>query len=274
VSEQNGMSVESPNEEFWRRGFVILRGVFSRQEVGFLREAIVKNKSMTSYAQRARESFSAGKYPSFETIYVWNDTSGNDIFAKVTRAEKLWRVLGDIFRDEVYVYHNKVTLKYPGVPGFKYHQDYYYWYGMGCLYPDMAACYVAIDPATRENGCLKVLERSYRLGRLEHTMYDGVSDSGVMEERLAIVLQRCPEVHLELNPGDCVIFHCNTIHGSDPNLSDKSRLALLGCYNTKHNDPYVQECGHPNFIHQAPIAEPIVEADMERLPDFSLAGRD
>jgi ectoine hydroxylase len=265
MSEISGQGARAA---FWRRGFIVMRSVFKPAEMGFVREAIVKNGSMTLVAERARRKYAAGKYPSFETLLVWNDTSGNDIFAKVTRAQKLWQVLTDIFDDEIYVYHNKVALKYPGVPGFKYHQDYYYWYGMGCLYPDMGACFIAIDPATRANGCLKVLEGSHRLGRLEHELSDGVSDSGVAKERLAILLQRLPEIHLELNPGDCAIFHCNTLHGSDPNLSDEPRLALLGCYNTKHNDPYIQVNGHPNFCRQYAVIEPIVSADVDRLPRF------
>jgi ectoine hydroxylase-related dioxygenase (phytanoyl-CoA dioxygenase family) len=156
------------------------------------------------------------------------------------------------------------------MPGFRYHQDYFYWYGMGCLYPDLATCFVAIDPATRENGCLKLIEGSHRLGRIDHHLYDGVSDSGVDEERLNIILERMPERHIELEPGDCVIFHCNTLHGSDANRSSASRLALLGCYNTRHNDPYIRSHEHPNFIRQRFVYEPIVEADLGRLPDFSL----
>lgn len=256
--------------EFWRQGFTILRNVFAPEEVALIRRAITSSEGMTGHSQRVQAKFMEGKYPSFETIFVWNDTSGDDIFAKITRSHKLMGTIARLFNDEVYVYHNKVVLKYPNMPGFRYHQDYYYWYGMGCLYPDLATCFVAIDPATRENGCLKLVEGSHKLGRLEHELYDGVSDSGVDAERLQVILQRMPERYIELAPGDCVIFHCNILHGSDPNASGQSRLALLGCYNTKHNDPYVRTHVHPNFIAQSLVYEPVVEADLQRLPDFAL----
>lgn len=257
------------SREFWRRGFVVLRSVFSAHEVGLLRQAVTASAEMDERHAAVRSKFQEGKYPSFKSIFVWNDTSGEDIFAKFTRSFKTMGVVADIFEDDAYVYHNKVALKYPGMPGFKYHQDYFYWYKMGCLYPDLATCFVAIDPATRANGCLKLIEGSHRLGRLEHELYDGISDSGVDEARLAVIKEKMPEIHIELSPGDCVLFHCNTLHGSDANLSDHSRLALLGCYNTRHNDPYIRTHEHPNFVRQSLIRAPVTEADLHKLPDFT-----
>ncbi len=71
--------------------------------------------------------------------------------------------------DEVYHYHHKMMLKEPYVGGaWEWHQDYGYWYDYGCLYPDMGSCFIAVDPATRANGCLQVLPSSHRLGRINH----------------------------------------------------------------------------------------------------------
>ena len=38
----------------------------------------------------------------------------------------------------------------------------------GCLFPDMASAFIAVDPNTRENGCLQVLKGSHKMGRIEH----------------------------------------------------------------------------------------------------------
>ena len=60
---------------------------------------------------------------------------------------------------EVYHYHSKLMLKEPFVGGaWEWHQDYGYWYQNGCLFPWMASCLIALDPATRANGCLQVLK--------------------------------------------------------------------------------------------------------------------
>ena len=50
-----------------------------------------------------------GKHPAFQLLVVCNDTSGDDLFAKLTRDYKIFERLEAIFNDQVYVYHNKET---------------------------------------------------------------------------------------------------------------------------------------------------------------------
>jgi ectoine hydroxylase len=255
-------------DAFWKQGYIVLRGVFKREEMAVLKEIIARHAGMSAHAERAKQRSAGETRPSFETVYVWNDTARRDAFAKATRSGKLIDRLEAIFADDVYVYHNKVALKYPGVVGFSHHQDYAYWYNMGNVYPDMATAYIAIDRATRANGCLKLVEGSHKLGRLDHVYRDGVSDSGVDPERLEQVLKRMPEVPIELEIGDAVIFHCNVLHASDDNHSSESRIGLLGCYNTRHNDPYKSVHGHPGWQRQEKLAEEITAKDLDNLPDF------
>jgi ectoine hydroxylase len=262
------MNLDHDVSEFWARGYVIVPGAFRKDEMDILKKVITGNASMSEHAARAKEKGSLGTRPSFDTIFVWNDTSRFDVFSKVTRSYKLIDRLEAFFGDAVYVYHNKVALKYPGIVGFSYHQDYAYWYDMGNLFPDMATAFVAIDRATTENGCLKIIEGSHKLGRLNHVYRDGVSDSGVDPERLAVIERKLPEVSIELESGDAVIFHCNVLHGSDDNRSDDSRMALLGCYNTRHNDPYKSVHGLPAYHPQSKICDEIVPEDATKLPDF------
>jgi ectoine hydroxylase len=235
--------------------------------MGLVRRAIAGNARMNERFAEVQRKYRSGAYPSFDSIFVWNDMSGRDLFAKVTRSHKIITVLEALFDDRVYVYHNKVVLKYPGMPGFKYHQDYFYWYYMGNLFPDLVTAFIAVDAADEANGCLKVIEGSHKLGRLDHKLYDGISDSGVEPQRLEVICARLPERALVLDVGDVAIFHCNTLHGADPNQSDASRLAVLGCYNTKHNDPYVKHV-HPNFSEQEVLYDRITESDLEALPDL------
>jgi ectoine hydroxylase len=253
---------------FWKRGFLVVRNAFKKEEMAVLKEIITRHAAMKAHAARALERSAGETRPSFESIFVWNDTAGRDAFAKATRSYKLFDRLEAIFGDAVYVYHNKVALKYPGVVGFSHHQDYAYWYEMGCLFPDMATAFIAVDRATRENGCLNLVEGSHKLGRLTHVYRDGISDSGVDPERLVQILKAMPEVPIELEIGDAVIFHCNMLHASDDNHSSESRIGLLGCYNTRHNDPYKSAHGHPGWHPQEKLSEEITAADLNNLPDF------
>lgn len=264
------MRFEKEFEQFWAKGYLIVPKMFDQKEMHILKNIIVDHDGMKKRAEMIANKMAQGKRPSFETIFVWNDTAGNDVFAKATRRAAIFDRLEDFFQDRIYVYHNKITLKYPGMVGFRYHQDYAYWYGMGNLYPDMATVLIAVDEMTRENGCLKILEGSHKMGRIDHVFHDGVSDSGVCPDRLEVIKERLPEKFVELERGDVVMFHCNTLHGSDDNESSHSRIALIGCYNTKGNNPYQSACGHPFYQPQERVFEKITENDTNNLPDFEL----
>lgn len=263
-------SLADVKQKFWEDGYIILRNVFSQRETSILKKTVVNCAEMDNLYKAVKQKQEDGKYPSFESIFVMNDVFGEDVFSKATRNYKLLDTVSYLFDDDAYVYHNKVTLKYKGMVGFKYHQDYFYWYQMGCLFPNMATCFIALEHSTKENGCLKVIPGSHKLGRVEHTLFDGFSDSEVESERLEAVKSRFVEVYAELEAGDVIMFHCNLFHGSNQNLSNTSRLSLLGCYNTAKNSPINSNWSHPQYSVQERVFNEIVESDAQLLPDFKV----
>jgi hypothetical protein len=54
-------------------------------------------------------------------------------------------------------------------------------------------------------------------------------------------------VYCEMEPGDALFFHANLLHRSDANTSEYPRWSLICCYNTKHNDPIIENGRHPNY---------------------------
>jgi ectoine hydroxylase-related dioxygenase (phytanoyl-CoA dioxygenase family) len=138
--------------------------------------------------------------------------------------------------EEVYLWHAKLMQKDArGGGAWVWHQDYGYWYMDACLYPDLVSCYIALDPATRQNGCLQVLKGSHRLGRLDHGPVAG--QTGADPGRVALAAEELEHVYCEMAPGDGLFFHANTLHRSDRNTSDTPRWGLICCYNTKTNTP-------------------------------------
>lgn len=255
---------------FERDGYVVIKGLLKQSEATMLKYAVENCEPMQKLKSQAQERWATGRRAAFETIFVWNDVTGDDMFCKATRRDALFSRLKTFFDDDVYLYHNKVTLKYPGVDGFRYHQDYFYWYDMGNLYPDMATAQIALDPCNKRNGCLSVIPGTHKLGRLNHTSLTQSADSGVDDERLQEILKRFPVVDVELEMGDAVLFHANLLHGSGHNTSEEARVTLLGCYNTKHNSPYRTSCGHPYYSNQKSLDAEISESDLKLMPNFDL----
>ena len=101
-------------------------------------------------------------------LSLWNHP-GNDIYGMIARSERMVNAVEQLLGDEVYHYHSKLSAKQPRVGGaWEWHQDYGYWYKNGCLFPDMLSVFIAVDPCTKENGCMQVLRGSHLMGRIEH----------------------------------------------------------------------------------------------------------
>ena len=134
----------------------------------------------------------------------------------------------------------------------------------------MASCMIAVDQATRENGCLQVLRGSHKMGRVDHGKRG--DQTGADEERIAAARERPELVHVELAPGSAVIFHGNTLHRSDQNVSEDPRWAFICCYNTRHNDPW-KDSRHPrySYLDRWP-QERIAEVARQQLEELQTVG--
>jgi len=259
--------------QFWQNGYVVVRGMFRRDEMAVVKRKITEIDAMNRRVEHVKAEQARGEHPSFETIFVWNDVESDDIFAKIGRSYKILDRLSFYYDDDVYDYHNKVVLKYPGIVGFRPHQDYAYWKLYGCRFPEAHAVFIAIDPATRDNGCLRLVPRSHLLGTLPHGTWSGRgSDNGVLPDELTGLWDAGYSFDpIEAEPGDAILFHGNTIHGSDDNLSGQPRIAMIATMNTRRNspDPRLNRPGHPYWSNQVRVTAPICEADLELpLPRF------
>ena len=136
----------------------------------------------------------------------------------------------------MYHYHSKINVKRPGGGGvWLWHQDYGYWYGNGCLYPDMLTVAIPLTPMSSANGCLQVVPTTNRMGRIEHLRIG--EQTGADPERVKEILARVEPEPFEGCRATCCSSTA-TLARSAPNLSDVPRHLLLVAYNTRHNEPY------------------------------------
>lgn len=230
---------------FARDGFLLVPQFLDTEETSLLTAAVRQDDALHRAAMDVKDT--AGRKTN---LSLWNHP-GEDIYGMIARAEKTVTAMEELLGDEVYHYHSKLSAKEPKVGGaWEWHQDYGYWYHNGCLFPDMASVYIAIDPSTKANGCLQVLRGSHHLGRIEHGRFG--EQTGADPERVAIALERLDHLYCEMHPGDALFFHANLLHASAPNTSDAPRWGLLCCYNTRHNDPY-KESHHPRYTPLAKV---------------------
>lgn len=236
---QNGRFTAEEVEAFHRDGYVLVDDLFNREEIASLRDFAKTDRDLEKQALERRDGEGG-----ITRLRVWN-TAGDDLYGLVARSPRVVDPLEQVLGDEVYYYHSKMNFKEPFTGGaWAWHQDYGYWYGNGCLLPEMASCLISVDAATKENGCLQVLKGSHHMGRVEHLKVG--DQTGADPERVEQALKRYELVYCETPPGGAIFFHCNLLHRSDQNHSPHPRWSYICCYNTRRNDPY-KESKHPRY---------------------------
>lgn len=230
---------EEQVDQFQRDGFLVVERLMDNEETFLLAEAARADAEMQQAAMAVRDT--QGRRTN---LSLWNHP-GDDIYGMIARSERVVNAVEQLLGGEVYHYHSKLSAKQPKVGGaWEWHQDYGYWYQNGCLFPDMLSVYIAIDRATKENGCLQVLRGSHKMGRVGHGRFG--EQTGADPERVEAAMKRMELVFCELEAGSAVYFHSNTLHTSEANRSDRPRWGLICCYNAAHNDPY-KEHHHPGY---------------------------
>ncbi len=254
-------ATESDIRQFQDEGFLIVPKLFSDDE------AVLMGQYARADQELVRRASSRSDAQGGTTTLCLSNDLGSDLYAAVVRSRRVADNMSKFLGDEVYHYHHKMMLKEPRVGGaWEWHQDYGYWYNYGCLYPTMGSCFIAVDPATRANGCLQVIARSHLIGRIDHGKVGG--QTGADMERVNAALEKLPLLYVEMEPGDALFFHGNLLHRSDQNTSENPRWALICCYNTKSNDPY-KPSRHPNYSRLALLEDDkwktIAREELERV---------
>ena len=242
----HGAISDNQVREYQDQGYVLAKGFFDREEIQLLQRAAKEDRELDQH------SFSRGDGEGGAIrLSLWNHP-GDTIYGMFARCESVVNSAEKLLGDEVYHYHSKMIMKDAKIGGaWAWHQDYGYWYQNGVLFPNLTSAFIAVDPATKENGCMQVIPYSQKLGRIEHVLTG--DQAGADLERVSEILKRLPLVYVEMEPGDTLFFHANLLHRSDQNKSDKPRWSMICCYNAAKNDPY-KESHHPRYtpLHKVP----------------------
>ena len=94
---------------------------------------------------------------------------------------------------------------------------------------------VTLDDASEDNGCFRVIRGSHRRGLLPGC--EGEGGSARSSPTRGRSTWRAPGA-AEAPAGSLVFFSPHTVHGSEPNRSERQRRALVITY---------QPAGHPMF---------------------------
>ena len=154
-----------------------------------------------------------------EVIHTHNVQSFSAIMLSMVQEKKLLDLIELLIGPDIILHHTKLFLKPPKKgSAFPLHQDWSY-------FPteknSMIAAMVHLSESKEEMGCVRVIPGSHQLGRLDKS--DGHTYNPIIHDRYN--LEDADPVIAE--PGDVTFFHCCSLHGSMPNLSQDPRKTIL-----------------------------------------------
>lgn len=197
-------------DQFLQHGYVVLNQLFTNEEVMLFKEE----------AHAVLERNGVGN----EGVYVGLSVAST-VFKKAAAHHGLVMALKEIIGDHVVFLSDKLVFKNAVTDfGSPWHQDYPYWKGSHKF-----SVWIALDDATPENGCLRVVPGSHLLGSVHHG--GDASDGLGFDNRLDKTdFDETKVIDLPASRGDAIIFHDLLFHSSYRNVSGNDRWALISTY--------------------------------------------
>jgi ectoine hydroxylase len=200
----------------------------------------------------------------------------SEVYRRLFADERLLAMARQLIGTDVYIHQSRINCK-PAMQGreFFWHSDFETWHVEDGM-PRMRALSVSVFlteshefngpvmliPGSHETyiRCPGITPKDHFHQSLRQQQY-GVPTREAVEQLLdgrEIVAPKGPA-------GSVVFFDCNTMHGSNGNLSPTPRVNLFAVYNSIDNQLVAPFCDQP------PRPEYLAERTVERLPDSSAA---
>ncbi len=149
---------------------------------------------------------------------------GSAAFLDLARDPEIVDLVSGVIGDDVILWGCHVFCK-PPEEGYEtpWHQDGHYW----PIRP-LATCtaWVALEPSTKDNGCLRVIPGSHRGQQLHPHLAEDRTDL-TLNQRLDVAhFDESASIDLELQPGQMSLHDVYMIHGAAANRSQQRRTGV------------------------------------------------
>jgi len=210
-----------------RDGYLAFEGLLSDAEVDALLERAGKivEEERSGVRVQVEPRVAKGELAAESRLKSIRKVEGlvehDDLFMGFAQHPNILPRIRDLLGDRIRMFRDALMMKPPRVGSEKpYHQDSAYWQ----IEPmNLCSVWAALDDATLENGCMRVLPGSHRQGVVEHR---SIRDFQVDEGSLDL----SSEVSVPLRRGGVLFFHSLLLHATSDNLSDRPRRAMIVSY--------------------------------------------
>jgi phytanoyl-CoA hydroxylase len=219
-------------EQYQRDGYVVVEDLLSDRTIDRLEsrieEYVAGERSESQFSRMLEpdvdpDAFGRAGEPvrKFEGVGMARE---DDVFADLARHEGILRIVEQLQGPNLDLLRSAAMLKPPRVGSEKkFHQDAAY-------YPirprDHVTVWIAIDEATTENGCMRVVPGAHTDGLIDHEALEYETDITITEGEYGLD----DTVPLPMSPGSVLFQHCLLPHYTAPNTTDEWRRAFILAY--------------------------------------------
>ena len=141
-------------------------------------------------------------------------------FECIRNSPKFVQLLEPLLGTSLKQFINQINFKMPGGNiDFPWHQDIRPTPAFRDQVNNYVQTIIAVDDATKENGCLWIVPKSHKLGNLKVKRYA----SGQIEDHVDV----STAVPCLAKAGDVILFTSYTVHGSEQNQTDHPRRSYI-----------------------------------------------
>lgn len=226
---------QNQKKQFWTDGFLLVENAINDRQLEKLKKTFLdwvndSRNYKTDYGEtmdgRPRFDLQPGHssdVPGLRRIQSPEEIS--EVFADVMRNGRSVDMCAELIGQGIRFHHGKVNSKLPGTATkVNFHQDFPF---EPMTNDDMITCLLFIDDVTLENGPLEVVPGTHK-GPLYSHWHNGIFTGSVSDEILAEHEDKI--IRCTGKAGSVCLMHASLLHGSAPNLSNKSRTLYISTY--------------------------------------------
>lgn len=153
-------------------------------------------------------------------LQIINMGDRNIHFRKLAYNPDILDVVQDLIGPNIVLFHDQALFKPARTGGAVFwHQDNAYW---NCMPANLISCWMTLDDVDVHNGAMQVIPGSH----LKPVRHDLSTETDAL---LAIdgKIDTSRAVPVELPAGGCMFHHCQTLHYTQPNATERQRRAFV-----------------------------------------------
>jgi phytanoyl-CoA hydroxylase len=215
--------------QYRREGYLVLRGLLEAPHVASCLDALQDiaddRRPLASSKALLEPEVKAGRAQADQAIdRVRKFIEFTDDFPALRRAamsRRLHAALDRILGEGRVMFQDMALVKPPRIGSEKrWHQDaaYFRVSDPGLI----VGVWIALDPATRENGCMQLIPGSHLGGPVAHVPMLDINECHIRPD----LVRAQDRIAVEMAPGDALIFHACLHHFTAPNTSGLRRRAI------------------------------------------------